>query len=269
MVEGGKYNFYHNDHLGTPQKMTDQTGNVVWSATYSGFGEATVDAGSIVVNNLRFPGQYFDEETGLHYNWQRYYDPESGRYEQVDPIGFDAGDLNLHRYAQNNTTLLSDPEGLAVAIPVPGLPLFPPLLPQAIPGTKENDRLTDSTIAALKEASKVIDSVIETAKDKFMKKCEQHRGRIQAQGGGLEKSASWAQKTPLTLSQGLALLTSLEAQLTLKERKQRELGLIQAKRFMINAAIFGGIGPTSKTFPGRGNPIRIDIEVNSGLAFIP
>jgi RHS repeat-associated protein len=49
---------------------------VVWSAEYSAFGEATVDPASTVEINLRFPGQYFDEETGLHYNWQRYYNPE-------------------------------------------------------------------------------------------------------------------------------------------------------------------------------------------------
>jgi len=63
---------------------------VVWSATYTAFGEAAVDPSSTITNNLRFPGQYFDEETGKHYNWHRYYDPRTGRYTQVDPIGFAA-----------------------------------------------------------------------------------------------------------------------------------------------------------------------------------
>ena len=110
MVEGGKYNFYHNDHLGTPQKMTDQIGNVVWSATYSGFGEATVDAGSTVVNNLRFPGQYWDEETGLHWNFKRYYNPTTGRYLKTDPLGL-IGGINLFAYTSNNPNILIDPDG--------------------------------------------------------------------------------------------------------------------------------------------------------------
>ena len=70
---------YHNDHLGTPQKMTSVNGAVVWNATYSSFGEANVDITSTITNNLRFPGQYEDEETGLHYNYHRYYDPTTGR----------------------------------------------------------------------------------------------------------------------------------------------------------------------------------------------
>ena len=61
---------------------------------------------------LRFPGQYFDEETDLHYNWNRYYDPESGRYSQTDLIGFEGGDVNLYRYVNNNPINLIDTDGL-------------------------------------------------------------------------------------------------------------------------------------------------------------
>ncbi len=75
----------HNDHLGTPQKMTDSSGTVVWSADYKPFGEATVTI-STITNNLRFPGQYYDAETGTHYNYYRDYDPAIGKYKQADPI---------------------------------------------------------------------------------------------------------------------------------------------------------------------------------------
>ncbi len=55
----------HNDHLGTPQKMTDASGTVVWAADYKPLGEATITV-STITNNLRFPGQYYDVEAGLN-----------------------------------------------------------------------------------------------------------------------------------------------------------------------------------------------------------
>ena len=65
-----------------------------------------------VTNNLRFSGQYFDAETGLHYNWFRYYGSGVGRYITIDPIGFSGGDSNLYRYALGNPAILIDPTGL-------------------------------------------------------------------------------------------------------------------------------------------------------------
>ena len=109
------YYFYHNDHLGTPQKMTDPSGAVVWSATYSSFGEAHVDPASTVVNNLRFPGQYEDQETGLHYNFHRFYEPSLGKFFRVDPFGLNGG-TNLFAYSQNNPINSFDSYGLKCII---------------------------------------------------------------------------------------------------------------------------------------------------------
>ena len=106
-----KLYFYINDHLGTPQIMTDDAGAVVWEADYKPFGDANVNPNSGVVNNFRYAGQYFDEETGLHYNYHRYYDPSIGRYLTADPIGL-AGGVNLYAYVQNNPVNLIDPLGL-------------------------------------------------------------------------------------------------------------------------------------------------------------
>ncbi len=107
----------HTDHLGTPVAMTDGAGTVVWNASHDPFGSATVNNdpdgdGVTVVNNLRFPGQYFDTETGLHYNYFRYYDPSIGRYLTNDPIGLFGG-INLFTYVRNNPLRLIDPFGLA------------------------------------------------------------------------------------------------------------------------------------------------------------
>jgi RHS repeat-associated protein len=112
MKEGANYYFYHNDHLGTPQKITAVNGAVVWSAKYGSFGGADVDGASTITNNLRFPGQYYDSETGLQYNYHRDYDPSTGRYLTPDPIGFISGDVTLYRYGSNNPIMNLDAIGL-------------------------------------------------------------------------------------------------------------------------------------------------------------
>ncbi len=64
-----------------------------------------------VTNPLRFPGQYYDAKTGLHYNWNRFYDPGTGRYISADPIGLDGG-MNLYAYSNNDPVNWIDPKGL-------------------------------------------------------------------------------------------------------------------------------------------------------------
>ena len=76
---GNSFYSYLNNHLGTPFVMTAADGKMVWKADYKPFGESKVNASSLVVNNFRFAGQYYDSETGLHYNYHRYYDPRTGR----------------------------------------------------------------------------------------------------------------------------------------------------------------------------------------------
>jgi RHS repeat-associated protein len=99
--------FYQCDHLGTPQELTDCEGKVAWSAQYKAWGQAKEAISEAayraeIRNPIRFQGQYFDEETGLHYNRHRYYDPHAGRFISRDPIGL-LGGLNLHQYAPNPT----------------------------------------------------------------------------------------------------------------------------------------------------------------------
>jgi RHS repeat-associated protein len=113
MKQGTQYYFYHNDHLSSPQKMPAVNGSTVWSAKYEFFGKAEIDSTSSVVNNLRFPGQYYDSETGLYYNFYRYYDAWSGRYLTADPIRL--REINPFVYTNDRPTVRVDPFGLISA----------------------------------------------------------------------------------------------------------------------------------------------------------
>ncbi|MEE4716345.1 RHS repeat-associated core domain-containing protein [Pseudomonas alliivorans] len=92
--------YFHTDQIGTPLEMTDIDGQIVWQATYKAWGSIEALTVNEVEQNLRFQGQYFDEETGLHYNTFRYYDPEVGRFITQDPIGLSGGS-NLYKYVGN------------------------------------------------------------------------------------------------------------------------------------------------------------------------
>ena len=100
--------FIHNDHLGTPQVVTDENQSVVWQADYQPFGEVDVTQNQID-QDARFPGQYTDSETGLHYNYFRDYDPTIGRYIQSDPIGinYDFSDPQMQVAIQSGIPLQS------------------------------------------------------------------------------------------------------------------------------------------------------------------
>ena len=101
--------YLHTDHLGTPKYGTNAAGAQVLSWAPDAFGNGA-PTGSATVN-LRMPGQYFDAESGIFYNWNRYYNPAIGRYISSDPIGL-AGGINTFLYAGANPVMAADPEGL-------------------------------------------------------------------------------------------------------------------------------------------------------------
>jgi RHS repeat-associated protein len=106
--------FIHPDHLDTPRMMTDGGGASAWNLEARPFGDSENATGSETLNS-RFPGQYYDEETGLHYNYFRDYKPLIGRYIQSDPIGLDGG-LNIYEYAAQNPLVVIDPMGLDILV---------------------------------------------------------------------------------------------------------------------------------------------------------
>jgi len=106
--------FIETDHLNTPRRITDQSNNVVWQwQNNDPFGNNVPSSSAGFEFNLRFPGQYFDRETNLHYNYYRDYDPSTGRYVQSDPIGLEGG-INTFAYALNNPISWVDRLGLDV-----------------------------------------------------------------------------------------------------------------------------------------------------------
>ena len=88
------------DAVGKPTEIIDKNGTLVWSCLYNAWGEASISTNSSIECNLRFPGQWFDKENGLHYNRFRYYHPDTGRFISPDPIGL-YNDLNEYLYAPN------------------------------------------------------------------------------------------------------------------------------------------------------------------------
>lgn len=126
-LRASRVHYYHNDHLGTPRELSSEEGEIVWGASYRAWGNVLkveqvarlqgVEPGAqdqahddAVEQNLRFQGQYFDPETGLHYNRFRYYDPDAGRFVSQDPVGLTGG-VNFFEYAPNPTNWV-DPYGL-------------------------------------------------------------------------------------------------------------------------------------------------------------
>jgi RHS repeat-associated protein len=108
--------YVYPDHLGTPRAITDTANQTVWYWNYDEpFGETAVNddpnGTGAFVYNLRFPGQYFDAETGLHYNWHRDFNPVTGKYIQSDPIGLWGG-INTYGYVANDPVNGFDPNGL-------------------------------------------------------------------------------------------------------------------------------------------------------------
>ena len=122
ILEGSNAFYVHTDHLGTPRTITDGN-NAIWRWQSDPFGSTMADEdpdgdGNPLEYNLRFPGQYYDDETGLHYNYYRTYDPSTGRYLESDPIGL-LGGLNTYGYGYQNPSRYTDPTGEAVPLAYP------------------------------------------------------------------------------------------------------------------------------------------------------
>ena len=117
--------WFHCQPNGTPERMTDREGHIRWEGQNSAWGKLlheSIPQETGYAQNLRMQGQYLDRETGLHYNFFRYYDPDSARFTQQDPIGL-AGGINLYQYAPNALSWI-DPLGLKCGLAKQGEDLY-------------------------------------------------------------------------------------------------------------------------------------------------
>jgi len=121
MERGGNTYYYHRDGLGSITEVTDASSTLVERYEYDVYGAVTIFdgsgvtlTGSAIGNPYLFTGRRYDPESGNYYYRARIYSPRLGRFLSQDPLGFDAGDYNLYRYAFNNPTNLTDPTGKAV-----------------------------------------------------------------------------------------------------------------------------------------------------------
>jgi RHS repeat-associated protein len=113
------YQFVETDHLGTPRAVIHPTQNKIiwrWNLTNTAFGEhaATADPDANTISytfNLRYPGQMYDSESTLYYNYFRDYEAATGRYVQSDPIGLKGG-ISTYGYVRGKPLILTDRLGL-------------------------------------------------------------------------------------------------------------------------------------------------------------
>ncbi|HMS96619.1 MAG TPA: RHS repeat-associated core domain-containing protein [Tabrizicola sp.] len=108
LIEGGTVYYVRADHIGRPVFATNSTGAKVWEASYLPFGGVHTSTGNLPAN--RFPGQWFQSESGLHQNWMRDYDPTTGRYLQADPLGLIDGP-STYGYVGQSPHMAMDPSG--------------------------------------------------------------------------------------------------------------------------------------------------------------
>ncbi|WP_237184440.1 RHS repeat domain-containing protein [Rodentibacter caecimuris] len=142
-------NYFHCDQIGVPREMTDSEGKLIWRGRYDAWGGLHYDRHLTQQNQghqpFRLQNQYFDEETGLHYNFLRYYDPITGRFTTQDPIGL-AGGENFYRF-EGTVQNQIDPLGL-----------FAPALAPAVPWILEGLAYVGTAVAGILIAAGIMDA---------------------------------------------------------------------------------------------------------------
>jgi RHS repeat-associated protein len=155
-IQNGKVHSVINDHLGTPRELVASDGTVSWTGKLGTWGNLQEEKSEGSTCPIRFQGQWFDGESGLHYNNFRYYDPSGKRYISQDPIGLRGG-LDLYSYVSNPIRLL-DPMGLCEE--------FPNQLPDELP--KELERADALGVKPMSPGDPGFEDMVNSGKVKWV-----------------------------------------------------------------------------------------------------
>jgi RHS repeat-associated protein len=196
------------DHLGTPRQARLNTGTAVWRWESDGYGNTLPNEdpdgnGQKTYVYLRFPGQYFDEESGLHYNWHRYYVPRLGRYLSSDPIGIEGGE-NTYGYVGGKPLRLTDSRGLDAEAMVLSIPaaLAAALADSPLPGPGDAAALLILASALALPSDTPTDQIREPERSKRGEARCRCKAATNAEGGRGPTPQEWfyAERSGLTMS---------------------------------------------------------------------
>jgi RHS repeat-associated protein len=182
----GEIYYFHNDPNGLPRELISSWGVVVWSAAYTAFGATTELRIANIDQPLRLPGQYFDQETGLHYNRFRYFDAATNSLLSQDPLGVRAGE-NVYRFVPN-VWAWADPLGLTCTW---------------VPASSEHALDRHSPHRPAGPGGKGTEFPSAWSEEEFLKAVEEKandpsviRTPVPAERGGV----GWTQQTPVTIN---------------------------------------------------------------------